>query len=56
MIFFFDDLLSFQQLPVDLLVVDRLPPAAQSLLLAEQRAQPAVLPPKLVDFFFFLTI
>ncbi|TNN78256.1 hypothetical protein EYF80_011496 [Liparis tanakae] len=43
-----------KQLPVDLLVVDRLPPAAQSLLLAEQRAQPAVLPPQRVDFFFFI--
>lgn len=46
------DLLSLTQPSVKFLLVDQLPPAAQSLQFAEQSSQPAVLHLQLVDFFF----
>ncbi len=46
------DLLSLKQLSVKFLLVDQLPPAAQSLQFTEQSGQSAVLQAQLMDFFF----
>lgn len=48
------DLLSLEQLPVKLLLVEQPPPAAHSPQLTEQSGQPAVLLLQLMDFFFLM--